>query len=126
MNTNIITIRAKLSMPQYLSPEAQTLLRCLFKRNPANRLGSGPGKGNEIKSHEFFSSINFDKLYRKESKPPYIPAPTDSSSHSHFYFNDKTQSQQQQRSHNQHVTPTQAVKQQSTGECLFWNVLLQG
>jgi p90 ribosomal S6 kinase len=31
--------RAKLGMPQFLSPEAQGLLRCLFKRNPANRLG---------------------------------------------------------------------------------------
>lgn len=26
-------------MPQFLSPEAQSLLRMLFKRNPANRLG---------------------------------------------------------------------------------------
>lgn len=31
--------RAKLGMPQFLSPEAQSLLRMLFKRNPANRLG---------------------------------------------------------------------------------------
>lgn len=26
-------------MPQFLSAEAQSLLRALFKRNPANRLG---------------------------------------------------------------------------------------
>lgn len=26
-------------MPQFLSPEAQSLLRALFKRNPCNRLG---------------------------------------------------------------------------------------
>lgn len=26
-------------MPQFLSPEAQQLLRALFKRNPLNRLG---------------------------------------------------------------------------------------
>ena len=26
-------------MPQFLSPDAQSLLRMLFKRNPANRLG---------------------------------------------------------------------------------------
>lgn len=32
--------RAKLGMPQFLSPEAQSLLRMLFKRNPANRLGN--------------------------------------------------------------------------------------
>lgn len=33
-------IRAKLGMPQFLSLEAQSLLRMLFKRNPANRLGN--------------------------------------------------------------------------------------
>lgn len=31
--------RAKLGMPQFLSSEAQSLLRNLFKRNPGNRLG---------------------------------------------------------------------------------------
>jgi hypothetical protein len=29
-------------MPQFLSTEAQSLLRALFKRNPANRLGKQP------------------------------------------------------------------------------------
>lgn len=32
-------LRARLGMPQFLSAEAQSLLRALFKRNPANRLG---------------------------------------------------------------------------------------
>ena len=36
--------KAKLSMPEYLSPEGQSLLRALFKRNPANRLGFGMSK----------------------------------------------------------------------------------
>lgn len=36
-----LILRAKLGMPPYLSPEAQSLLRALFKRNPANRLGAG-------------------------------------------------------------------------------------
>lgn len=34
-------LKAKLGMPQFLSQEAQSLLRVLFKRNPANRLGAG-------------------------------------------------------------------------------------
>ena len=34
-------LKAKLGMPEYLSAEAQSLLRALFKRNPANRLGAG-------------------------------------------------------------------------------------
>ena len=33
------SLRAKLGMPQFLSPNAQLLLRALFKRNPQNRLG---------------------------------------------------------------------------------------
>ena len=37
-------LKAKLGMPEYLSPEAQSLLRALFKRNPINRLGSGMQK----------------------------------------------------------------------------------
>ena len=69
-------------MPQYLSCEAQCLLRALFKRNPANRLGSGPDEGNEIKSHSFFASIDFVKLYKKQITPPFVPSlmpiPTDS------------------------------------------------
>ncbi len=40
-------LRAKLGMPEYLSPEAQSLLRALFKRNPANRLGTGEGENSE-------------------------------------------------------------------------------
>ncbi|CAL1285721.1 unnamed protein product [Larinioides sclopetarius] len=63
-------LRARLQMPQYLSEPAQSLLRCLFKRNPDNRLASGL----EIKCHAFFASINFEKLLRKEIKPPFIPA----------------------------------------------------
>lgn len=66
-------------MPLYLSIEAQSLLRSLFKRNPANRLGSGPRGGKDIMDHKFFNSIDFDKLYRREVKPPFIPAcPPDS------------------------------------------------
>uniref|UniRef100_A0A803T402 non-specific serine/threonine protein kinase n=1 Tax=Anolis carolinensis TaxID=28377 RepID=A0A803T402_ANOCA len=52
-------LKAKLGMPQFLSPEAQSLLRMLFKRNPANRLGK---------------LILRVKLYRREIQPPFKPA----------------------------------------------------
>ncbi|XP_066999104.2 ribosomal protein S6 kinase 2 beta isoform X2 [Anabrus simplex] len=67
-------LKAKLGMPQFLSPEAQALLRALFKRNPANRLGAGPDGVEEIKSHSFFATIDWDKLVRKEIQPPFKPA----------------------------------------------------
>ena len=68
------TPRAKLGMPQFLSPDAQSLLRVLFKRNPQNRLGHGPNGIENIKSHVFFKTINWKKLWDRESAPPFKPA----------------------------------------------------
>uniref|UniRef100_A0A803V4G0 Ribosomal protein S6 kinase n=1 Tax=Ficedula albicollis TaxID=59894 RepID=A0A803V4G0_FICAL len=82
--TMTLILKAKLGMPQFLSTEAQSLLRALFKRNPANRLGSGPDGAEEIKRHPFYSTIDWNKLYRREIKPPFKPAvgqPDDT-----FYF----------------------------------------
>lgn len=66
-------VRAKLSMPVNLTPDAQSLLRALFKRNPNNRLGSGPNGIADIKAHPFFASINWDKLLKKQVSPPFQP-----------------------------------------------------
>ena len=53
-------------MPQFLSPEAQSLLRVLFKRNPLNRLGYGPEGIENIKAHPFFKSINWEVRRERE------------------------------------------------------------
>lgn len=72
--TMALILKAKLGMPQFLSAEAQSLLRALFKRNPCNRLGAGVDGVEEIKRHPFFVNIDWNKLYRKEIKPPFKPA----------------------------------------------------
>ncbi|KAF8773950.1 Ribosomal protein S6 kinase 2 alpha like protein [Argiope bruennichi] len=80
----VFICRAKLGMPQFLSPEAQSLLRALFKRNPANRLASGPNGIEEMKAHPFFGTIDWVKLYNREIKPPFIPAVSRSDHTAHF------------------------------------------
>ncbi|CAE1142002.1 RPS6KA [Acanthosepion pharaonis] len=67
-------LKAKLGMPQFLSAEAQSLLRALFKRNPQNRLGYGTKGIDGVKKHPFFASIDWDKLLRREVNPPFKPA----------------------------------------------------
>ncbi|XP_061777340.1 ribosomal protein S6 kinase alpha-3 isoform X3 [Nerophis ophidion] len=83
-DTMTMILKAKLGMPQFLSSEAQSLLRNLFKRNPSNRLGAGPDGVEEIKRHHFFSTVDWNKLFRREISPPFKPAaarPDDT-----FYF----------------------------------------
>uniref|UniRef100_A0A914QBW8 non-specific serine/threonine protein kinase n=1 Tax=Panagrolaimus davidi TaxID=227884 RepID=A0A914QBW8_9BILA len=67
-------LKAKLRMPGFLSPEAQSLLRSLFKRNPQNRLGSGPEGIQQIKDHAFFANIDWIRLFKREIPPPFKPA----------------------------------------------------
>ncbi|XP_071819465.1 ribosomal protein S6 kinase alpha-2-like isoform X2 [Apostichopus japonicus] len=77
-------LKAKLGMPQFLSPQAQSLLRALFKRNPMNRLGAAANGVEDIKKHAFFASINWEKLMKRESEPPFKPAVI--AADSTFYF----------------------------------------
>jgi len=74
-DTMNMILKAKLGMPQFLSTNAQLLLRNLFKRNSQNRLGYNSGL-EEIKTQPFFSNIDFEKLYKKEIIPPFRPAVT--------------------------------------------------
>ncbi|XP_077290800.1 ribosomal protein S6 kinase II [Arctopsyche grandis] len=67
-------LKAKLGMPTNFSEEAQSLLRALFKRNPHNRLGAGPNGIEDIKRHEFFSTIDWPSLLAKKTRPPFRPA----------------------------------------------------
>eukprot|EP00128_Syssomonas_multiformis_P018117 Colp12_sorted_trinity150504_noHs@7930 len=60
-------------IPDTLSPEAQDLLRGLLTRNDKERLGSGPADADPIRAHPFFKDISWDKLSKKELKPPFKP-----------------------------------------------------
>uniref|UniRef100_A0A673CI77 non-specific serine/threonine protein kinase n=1 Tax=Sphaeramia orbicularis TaxID=375764 RepID=A0A673CI77_9TELE len=76
--TMTMILKAKLGMPQFLSSEAQSLLRNLFKRNPANRLGAGPDGVEEIKRHQFFNTIDWNvSLFRDppslQTNSPGVP-----------------------------------------------------
>lgn len=80
-----LILKAKLGMPQYLSPEAQALLRCLFKRNPLNRLGYGPNGIEDLKKQPFFATINWEKLVMRQVSPPFKPT-SNRAGDDTFYF----------------------------------------
>jgi hypothetical protein len=45
----------------------------LFVKDPDQRLGSGDLGLNNIKAHPFFQSIDWEAIYNKKIKPPFIP-----------------------------------------------------
>ena len=59
--------------PHYLSKEATNFLQSLFIKDSEKRLGSGPNGEKDIKSHAFFKNIEWDAIYNKKIKPPFIP-----------------------------------------------------
>jgi len=59
--------------PSNFSLNLKDLLQKLFQKDPQQRLGSGLKGVEEIKSHPWFSSIDWDALYRKEIRAPFVP-----------------------------------------------------
>jgi len=68
-----LILKSPLKFPSFVDADAQSLLRGLLERDETKRLGSGPGDYKEIQAHPFFASIDWDKLYRREITPPFIP-----------------------------------------------------
>jgi serine/threonine protein kinase len=81
MFKNIKNINVK--YPSYISKEAINFLQVndknlyllsqlLFVRDPEQRLGS-KNELEEIKEHPFLKNVDWDAIYKKRVKPPFIP-----------------------------------------------------
>ena len=63
--------KAELILPNYISKNAKVLIKSLLIKNPDERLGSKYDI-EEIKNHEYFKDVNWDKVFKKEYIPPPI------------------------------------------------------
>lgn len=54
-------------------PSCVSIIRSLLKLETKSRLGYGSRGSVNVMSHDFFKSIDFGKLYRKEIVPPFMP-----------------------------------------------------
>ncbi|EIW67606.1 protein kinase Sch9 [Tremella mesenterica DSM 1558] len=63
----------KIRFPKHvIGDDGKQFVKGLLNRNPQNRLGAKRGAA-ELKDHPFFSSINWDLLYRRQITPPFKP-----------------------------------------------------
>ncbi|XP_048257019.1 ribosomal protein S6 kinase beta-1-like isoform X1 [Haliotis cracherodii] len=66
-------LKAKLSLPPYLTNEARGLIKRLLRKSPSERLGGGADDANPIKSHAFFRHIDWSELLARRFEPPFKP-----------------------------------------------------
>ncbi|KAJ1551583.1 hypothetical protein HK405_014238 [Cladochytrium tenue] len=66
-------LRDQLMFPAGFSETAQSLVRRLLDRDPRRRLGAGPADAEEIKSHPYFSDVDWDLLVKRQVRPPFKP-----------------------------------------------------
>ena len=59
--------------PPNLNPLAVKFINELLNLDPKKRLGCGKDGINEIKNHEYFKGIDWDKYLRKKIPPPFVP-----------------------------------------------------
>ncbi|KXJ78636.1 hypothetical protein RP20_CCG003981, partial [Aedes albopictus] len=60
-------------IPDHLSREAKDFIRKLLVKDPRRRLGGGSADASELKSHDFFRSINWRQLAEKKISAPFRP-----------------------------------------------------
>ena len=73
-NTNVMyqkILSSELRFPPDMSPDCRSFLSGLLERDPAKRMN-----GDDVMKHPWLSSIDWDKLYRKEIPPPWKPPVT--------------------------------------------------
>ncbi|XP_053138171.1 serine/threonine-protein kinase N3 isoform X2 [Hemicordylus capensis] len=66
--------------PRFLSSETISIIRKLLQKCPERRLGAGVGDAEEIKTQPFYMEIDWDALFARTLKPPFVPSlkyPTD-------------------------------------------------
>lgn len=65
--------RGELNYPSYIHGVAKDLLQSLLRGDPSKRLGGGPGDGEEVKLHFFFSGIDWTAIQQRRVTPPFKP-----------------------------------------------------
>ncbi|NXX11861.1 PKN2 kinase, partial [Podargus strigoides] len=70
--------------PRFLSSEALSIIRKLLRKCPERRLGAGEKDAEEIKIQAFFKEIDWDALFARTLKPPFVPTVRDPTDVSNF------------------------------------------
>ncbi|XP_018317782.1 protein kinase C [Mycetomoellerius zeteki] len=68
-------LQNNLVFPEWVSPEAMSVIQAFMTKNPAERLGcvAADGGENAIRVHPFFKHLDWEALEERKVKPPFKP-----------------------------------------------------
>lgn len=69
----IVNSRRVLNIPESIPEACSKIISRFLNPNPTLRLGMLRGGMLDVKSHDWFGGINWDKMYKKSYVTPYIP-----------------------------------------------------
>jgi serine/threonine protein kinase len=73
-----------LQFPDFIDIETADFIARLLKRDPKRRLGSGPDGPIRVRSDPYFEFIDWNLIYTKRIRPPYVPNLYSETDFSHF------------------------------------------
>ena len=65
--------KKKITIPEFVTPEAKDLISLLLIPNPKKRLGYGPDGVKKIKDHPYFEGVNWEDAWNRKLQPPFVP-----------------------------------------------------
>jgi len=66
-------LRGRFTVPSFVSPAANDLVRKLLRRNVDRRLGACKKGGAAVRAHPFFAGLNWKSAARRGLEPPHAP-----------------------------------------------------
>src|SRR5690554_4310468 len=66
-------LKGKVKYPAYIHLDAQDLLQQLITPDLTKRLGNLLRGSEDIKQHQWFAEVNWERLGRKDIEAPYVP-----------------------------------------------------
>ena len=70
---NIRIYEQKVVYPSNMNKDAISFIKQLLVINPNERLGSGQNGSENVKNHPYFKGVNWEDVWDKKIKPPFIP-----------------------------------------------------
>jgi protein kinase A len=66
-------LKGRVKYPPYIHPDAQDLLQRLITADLTKRLGNLHGGSEDVKNHQWFTEVTWERLAKKDIDAPYVP-----------------------------------------------------